>query len=125
MNLTDFDNYFLDTCATINQKIKDNYPSAAVEGILIWAQTNEPELFKAEERAYALIDPAYNVANGLDKFQKTVLEWGRVVLKIYKKYSETPTSSPTLSFQKKTVGGRSNLSDGPETKETHQMSFKQ
>lgn len=93
--LTQFDKYFIDTCTTINQKIMDNYPTAAVAGVFEWAETNEPELYKAEERTWSLIDPAFYVgrtehrAPTLVKFEKTVLDWGRAVLKIYKKYSES------------------------------------
>ena len=81
--LTAFDKYFSDTCTTINQKIKDNYPAAAVEGILSWAQANEPGLFKAEEQSCSLIDPAWNESIGLDKFEKIVLDlhhYHRVIL---------------------------------------------
>lgn len=77
-----YEKYYLEIVSAVNKKTPHGVDSA-----LAWAQVNAPELY-AQERA---LDEEMNVLWDVDfdRFKKAVLNWGRMVLQIYKKYMET------------------------------------
>lgn len=121
--MDDYKKEYLDTCDTINKKIIEKWPNIT-DGALAWAEEGAPDLYKQEEKLDARINVMWTRGLSLftdeaersrrtgavpdptfADFKKTVIEWARTILKIYKKYSESIEPASMLSESASLLGG--------------------
>lgn len=97
--MDDYKKEYLKTCDTINEMIQTKWPGVGANGCspLHWAEANAPELYKQEEKLDGRINVLWQNALDFDTFKKTVTDWGRTVLKIYKEYSEATAEKAELA----------------------------
>ena len=85
--MSDFLNIFNTTCIDVNNIILEKWPgsikSENIDGGLAWAEKHAPKLAKDEEKHYCQIAVQWDDA-GIETFIKTVTDWGRTMLKVYK-----------------------------------------
>lgn len=76
-----YEKYFLEIVSAIQKKTL-----IGADIMFVWSAAHQPELY-AQERA---LDEEFNALWDVDfeRFKKAVLNWGRMVLQIYKKYAE-------------------------------------
>lgn len=105
--MNDYLKEYLKTCDTINEMVITKWPNVGVynhtpyeplddNNAFLWAKENAPELYKQEEKLDARINVIWQNAIDLKTFKKTVTDWGRAVLKIYKKYSDAVAASEDI-----------------------------
>jgi hypothetical protein len=88
------DNYaieFAKICDKLNKMVLDKKwvpASTVVGGCLAWATDNAPGLSKQEEKLYDKINVLWMNGMDFEEFKKKLMDWGRVVLNIYKKHHE-------------------------------------
>lgn len=82
-----YEKEFLKTVDTLCEVVARKWPHAA-EGAIAWAVANAPELDKEEEKLFARINTQWINALDFTDYKKTLLEWGRTMLRIYKAYAE-------------------------------------
>ncbi|MCP4259064.1 MAG: hypothetical protein GY774_16385 [Planctomycetes bacterium] len=122
--MNDYLNEYLKTCDTINEMIIAKWPDSIIDneyrpGIqkeyrsgvspdinaIIWAEINAPELYKQEEKLDARINVIWQNTIDFDDFKKTVIDWARTILKIYKNFSESIEAGSMLSESASRLGG--------------------
>ncbi len=104
-----YEKYFTNIVKTINDQVQKKWPAltpgrdakscvSTGDGVFAWAETHEPELFYQEHKLDLELNESWNTSpqsspeaakSEFDIFKAKVLAWGRVVLIIYKKFTET------------------------------------
>ncbi len=101
-----YEKYYSEIVMTINSQVQKKWPALATgnTGIFAWAEKNQVELYAKERMLDADINEAWKDTpegpppiplregdkggGDFEKFKSRVIEWGRVVLEIYKRYAE-------------------------------------